>query len=265
MNRNNYQNATAIVTGAASGIGRALTLRLAERGATVYAADRDTERLSGLADCGAGGQIQLVPMDVTDRDAVTAAVNRVVTECGSLDLIFNNAGIVVGGDFADMTPNAWQRIVDINFWGVVHGTEAAYAQMRIQGHGHIVNTASSAGVMPVVRSAAYAATKHAVVGLSTSLRAEAADHGVHVSVVIPGLVDTNIFSAATNLAAYDYGAAVERVPMKKVTPQQAADAILRGVARNDEFIVFPLLNRLVTQLYRTLPTLMGPIVTRAGM
>lgn len=265
MNRDTYQNKTAIVTGAASGIGRALTLKLAEGGATVYAADRDTERLGQFVGFDGAGHIRSVPMDVTDRDAVTAAVHRVVIEHGRLDLMFNNAGIVVGGDFADMTPDIWQRIVDINFWGVVHGTEAAYTQMREQGRGHIVNTASSAGVMPVVRSAAYAATKHAVVGLSTSLRAEAADHGVNVSVAIPGLVDTDIFSAATNLATYNYSAAVERVPMKKVTPQQAADAILRGVARNDEFIVFPLLNRLVTRLYRAMPTIMGPIVTRGGM
>ncbi len=260
-----YQHKTAIVTGAASGIGRALAVSLAERGATVYAADRDTERLGELGDFGGANQIRLVSLDVTDRHAVIGVVDRVVTECGNLDLMFNNAGIVVGGDFADMTPDAWQRIVDINFWGVVHGTEAAYIHMRKQGRGHIVNTASSAGVMPVVRSAAYAATKHAVVGLSTSLRAEAVDHGVNVSVVIPGLVDTNIFSAATNLASYDYGAAVDRVPMKKVTPSQAAAAMLRGVARNDEFIVFPLLNRLVTRLYRVMPTIMGPIVTRAGM
>ncbi len=262
MTRYTFENKTAFVTGAASGIGRALAVILAERGATVYAADRDAERLAQLD--GTTG-IHAVPLDVSDRSAVTAAVDRVVSESGGLDLMFNNAGIVVGGDFAEMTPDAWQRIVDINFWGVVHGTEAAYAQMRKQGHGHIINTSSSAGVMPVVRSAAYAATKHAVVGLSTSLRAEAAEHDINVTVVLPGLVDTNIFSAATNLASYNYGAAVERVPMKKATPRQAAEAILRGVARNDEFIVFPLLNRLVIQLYRAMPKLMGPIVTRGGM
>ncbi|WP_155925330.1 SDR family oxidoreductase [Mycolicibacterium sp. CBMA 234] len=256
---------TAIVTGAASGIGRALAMMLAEYGATVYATDRDAERLAELTGTEHGSRIRLMPLDVTDRDAVGAVVDRVVAESGTLDLMFNNAGIVVGGDFADMTPDAWQRIVDINFWGVVHGTEAAYAQMRKQGRGHIINTSSSAGVMPVVRSAAYAATKHAVVGLSTSLRAEAADHGINVSVAVPGLVDTNIFSAATNLAAYDYGAAVKRVPMKKVAPRQAAEAMLRGVIRNDEFIVFPLLNRLVIKLYRAMPAVMRPVINRAGM
>lgn len=265
MNRCTFGGRTAIVTGAASGIGHALALILADRGATVYATDRDAERLAELAGTEGGSRMRLLPLDVTDREAVRAVVDRVVAESGTLDLMFNNAGIVLGGDFADMTPDAWQRIVDINFWGVVHGTEAAYAQMRKQGRGHIINTSSSAGVMPVVRSAAYAATKHAVVGLSTSLRAEAADHGINVSVVVPGLVDTNIFSAATNLASYNYGAAVERVPMKKVTPRRAAEAMLRGVVRNDEFIVFPLLNRLVITLYRAMPALMGPIVTRAGM
>lgn len=254
---------TAIVTGAASGIGRALALLLADCGATVYAADRDEASLE-LLDHPSGRLVTTV-LDVTDRDAVTAVVDRAFGETGRLDQMFNNAGIVVGGDFVDMTPEVWQRIVDINFWGVVYGTEAAYARMLDQGFGHIVNTSSSAGVMPVVRSTAYAATKHAVVGLSTSLRAEAAPHGIHVSVVLPGMVDTNIFSSATNLRDYDYRAAVDRVPMRKITPRDAAVAIARGVASNDEFISFPTLNKVVIALYRAAPTLMNPIIVRGGM
>ncbi|MGH3724966.1 MAG: SDR family NAD(P)-dependent oxidoreductase [Mycobacterium sp.] len=265
MKPSHFQDKTAIVTGAASGIGLALATGLAGRGATVYAADRDEEGLTRLEQIDQAGLIRPVRLDVTDRNAVTALVDRVVTERGRLDLMFNNAGIVVGGDFENMSPDTWQRIVDVNLWGVVHGTEAAYAQMRRQHNGHIVNTSSSAGVLPVVRSVAYAATKHAVVGLSTSLRAEATSHGVNVSVVLPGLVDTNIFSRATNLADYNYGAVVERVPLKKISPRQAADAVLRGVSRNDEFIVFPTINRLVIRLYRALPGLMGPIIARGGM
>lgn len=265
MKSNHFANKTAIVTGAASGIGRALALELATRGAIVYAADRDESRLAGLTQANPTGNIHLVHLDITDPAAVTAVVERVAAECGRLDLMFNNAGIVVGGDFADLPTDIWQRIVDVNFWGVVHGTRAAYSQMRRQGWGHIVNTSSSAGVIPVARSVAYTATKHAVVGLSTSLRAEAAEHGIFVSVVLPGLVDTNIFSDAINLANYNYSAAVERVPMKKISPHQAARSILRGVTRNDEFIVFPALNRLVIRLYRVMPKMIGPIIARAGM
>lgn len=148
---------------------------------------------------------------------------------------------------------------------MVYGTEIAYKHMLRQRRGHIINTSSSAGVMPVVRSAAYATTKHTVVGLSTSLRAEAAPHRVKVSVVIPGMFDTNIFDSATNLRGYNYRAAVDRVPMRKVSPASAAEAILRGARRNDGLIVFPALNKAVVRLYRALPALMTPIVTRSGM
>jgi NAD(P)-dependent dehydrogenase (short-subunit alcohol dehydrogenase family) len=257
-----FSGKTAIVTGAASGIGRALTVLLAQRGATVFAADRDPDGLDGLAQ---SGNVRTVVLDVTDQPAVHELVDRACSETGRLDYIFNNAGIVVGGDFDEMSDEVWRRIVDINFWGVVYGTQAAYPRMLKQGSGHIVNTSSSAGVLPVPRSTAYAATKHAVVGLSTSLRAEAAPHGVRVSVVLPGTVDTKIFDSAINLADYNYRTAIERVPMALTSPAAAAEAILRGVIRNDAHIAFPLLNRVIIRLYRAMPGLMAPIVARGGM
>jgi len=140
---------------------------------------------------------------------------------------------------------AWQKVVDINLWGVIYGTQHGYALMLKQGHGHIVNTASTAGVAPVAKSTAYAATKHAVVGLSTSLREEGRAHGIRVSVAVAGLVDTGIFQAATNLKGHDYDAAMRKVPIRKITPAQAANAILKGVERNQQYIVFPGLNRLI--------------------
>lgn len=207
--------ATAIVTGAASGIGRALVTRLLERGANVYAADRDAAGLDRLV---TSDRLTTMVTDVSDRSAIAAVIDRAVSEKGTLDLIFNNAGMVVGGDFEEMTAAAWDRIIGVNLWGVIHGSQLAYAVMRKQGSGHIVNTASSAGVLPVARSTAYAATKHAVVGLSTSLRAEAAAHGIRVSAVLPGVVDTGIFDNAVNLAGYNYRASIDKLPFAKVTP-----------------------------------------------
>lgn len=248
-----FSGATAVVTGAASGIGYALSRELAARGARVYAADVNESALKRLEpECVA------CPLDVTDDAAVEALLNRVVDEHGRLDLLFNNAGIVMGGDFDAADLAQWRRIVDVNLWGVVHGSRHGYAIMRRQaGGGHIVNTSSSAGVMPVARSAAYAATKHAVVGLSTSLRQEGARHGVRISVVISGMVETGIFDAATNVGGYDYRRAVDRLPMRKLTPEDAALRILKGVERDREFIVFPLPNRIVTTLYRLMPTIVG--------
>jgi short-subunit dehydrogenase len=259
-----FAAATAIVTGAASGIGRALVTQLAESGATVYAADRNKAGLDDLVAALGDARVTVMVTDVTDPAAIAAVIERAVSERGRLDLMFNNAGIVVGGDFAEMTDAAWQKIVDINFWGVVHGTQLAYAQMRLQGGGHIVNTASSAGVMPVARSVAYTATKHAVVGLSTSLRAEAAQYGIRVSVALPGLVDTGIFDSAHNLEGYDYKASVDAVPFAKITPHQAAEHILRGVAKNKQFIAFPAYNRMLIALNRMLPDVMSPIINRGA-
>lgn len=255
-----FDGAVAVVTGAASGIGRALALALAQRGATVHAADVNEQAVQDLAlEHGA-----LVPcrLDVSDEPAVAALLDRVVNEHGGIDYLFNNAGIVLGGEFGAANAAQWQRIVDVNLWGVVHGTRHGYRHMRRQGHGHIVNTASTAGVMPVKHSAAYATTKHAVVGLSTALRAEAAEHGIGVSVVIPGLVDTGIFDNATNVAGYDYRKTVDRMPLRKMTPERAAEHILAGVHRNRTYITFPLYNRAIIAAHRMLPATVGRLIAR---
>jgi NAD(P)-dependent dehydrogenase (short-subunit alcohol dehydrogenase family) len=258
---NPYSAKTAVVTGGASGIGYALCRELARRGALVYAADLNEEGLSRLQqECGTG--LSTAVLDVTDEAAVKTLLERVVAERGRLDYLFNNAGIVVGGDFEDMTASAWRKIVDINLWGVIYGTQSGYALMLKQGGGHIVNTASTAGVAPVAKSTAYAVTKHGVVGLSTSLREEARKHGIRVSVIVPGLVDTNIFQTATNLRDHDYDAAMRKVPFRKITPAQAAQAILHGVARNRQFIVFPAYNRVIVAMNRLMPGLMGRLVNK---
>lgn len=251
----------AVVTGAASGIGYALCQALSLRGAKVYAADVNLQGLTQLADS-LQGRLTTCLLDVTDEQAVHALLSRVVDECGQLDLLFNNAGIVVGGDFEHMDGAAWKKIIDINLWGVIYGCQHGYALMLKQGQGHIINTASTAGLTPVAKSTAYAATKHAVVGLSTSLREEARAHGLKVSVVIPGLVDTNIFATATNLADHDYDAAIHQVPINKITPQQAAQAILHGVERNRQYIIFPAYNRLIVAMNRWFPALTARLINR---
>jgi NAD(P)-dependent dehydrogenase (short-subunit alcohol dehydrogenase family) len=210
-----FDGKVAIVTGAASGIGAALCSELARRGATVHAADREEAGLERLLAANRDRDLHGHPLDVADESAVEALLEKVSADGGRLDYLFNNAGIVVGGDFEQMDADTWRRIVDVNLWGVVHGTQHGYAVMRRQGFGHIVNTASTAGVLPVARSVAYATTKHAVVGLSVSLREEARRHGVNVSVVIPGLVDTNIFASATNVGGHDYAKAMDRVPFRQ--------------------------------------------------
>jgi short-subunit dehydrogenase len=203
-----------------------------------------------------------VVLDVTNELAVEKLLQRVVTETRVLDYMFNNAGIVASGPFEQMDTRTCQRIVAINLWGVIHGTRHAYAIMRRQGHGHIINTASTAGVTPVARSVPYAATKHAVVGLSTSLREEAREHNIRISVVLPGLVDTGIFSSAMTTTDYDYVGQIQRMPLRKISPDMAAEEILYGVMRNKMFIVFPAYNRILVTLYRLMPTCIGRLINR---
>ena len=182
-----YGGAVAIVTGGASGIGRALGEELARRGAAVVLADRQAglaaEVAAGIVD--RGGTAEAAELDVRDAEAVTRLVNRVAEECGRLDYLFNNAGIGVAGEVRHYRPGDWDLVLDVNLRGVAHGVEAAYPLMVRQGFGHLVNTASMAGLLPSPGLASYSTAKHAVVGMSLAIRAEGADLGVRCSAFCP--------------------------------------------------------------------------------
>jgi short-subunit dehydrogenase len=172
--------------------------------------------------------------------------------------MFNNAGISVWGEMRDMTLDHWQRIMDVNLWGVIYGTMSAYRVMVEQGFGHIVNTASSAGLAPSPFATAYVTTKHGVVGLSTSLRAEGAGLGVKVSVVCPGLIRTGISDAAEFVTRLEGGTRefVAAAISKMMEPDDCARVILRGVERNKAIITVTGLARVLWWLNRLSPDLM---------
>lgn len=253
-----FNNLSVLVTGAAAGIGKALCEELCQRGARVYAADIQDEKTALLVDqCQGPGSIRAVHLDVSQADDFSRALDIIQNECGQLDMLVNNAGIVIGGDFLESELSDIQKIVDINLWGVIHGTRQAYKIMAQQGHGIIVNVASPAGVMPVPLSTAYSATKHAVVGFSHSLREEAALYGVKVCVVLPGMVKSDMWDSAINIKGYNYKSEMEGMGLKVVSAADAAKAILRGVENNQRNIIFPLLNRVIATLYRLSPQLLG--------
>ena len=179
----------AIVTGAGSGIGAALCRALAAAGANVLCTDIDGEAADRTASS-LGSRARSARLDVTDAAAVQAAVDDVVNRSGRLDLMFNNAGIVWGGDSELLTLDQWNAIIDVNIRGVVHGVAAAYPQMIRQHSGHIVNTASMAGLTAAGQITSYVMTKHAIVGLSLALRSEAAAHGIGVLAVCPSAIET---------------------------------------------------------------------------
>ena len=184
-----WQGKSAVVTGAGSGIGKALSVALAARGARVWLSDIDGDAAREASD-DIPQETHAQALDVTEADAVRAHIEDVAQEHGQVDFVFNNAGIGVGGDFRDMNASHFDRSIDVNIRGVVNGILAAYPLMVRQGSGHIISTASAAGLLGLPLMVPYCMTKHAVVGLTTSLRFEAAEQNVRVSALCPMAIET---------------------------------------------------------------------------
>jgi NAD(P)-dependent dehydrogenase (short-subunit alcohol dehydrogenase family) len=251
-----FAGAVAIVTGGASGIGRAIGEELVRRGSRVVLADIDAEAAQAAARAMVpAGAASGISTDVRDAEAVARLVGDTVAEHGRLDLMFNNAGIATFGEVRDQPLEDWNAMIDVNLRGVVNGVAAAYPVMIRQGFGHIVNTASAAGLAPAPAATCYATTKHAVVGLSTSLRAEAARFGVWVSVACPGFIDTPIKHSA-RLLNTDRETALKALPVRLHPADACARAILHGVERNRPIIVVTGFARAGWLLYRLFPRLM---------
>jgi len=237
---------TAFITGGASGIGRALAEELAERGVEVVLADRQLALAEEVASSirRAGGRATAHELDVRDPAQFQRVVDETVSRTGRIDYLFNNAGIGVGGDMASYEMRDWDDVFDVNLRGVAHGIQAVYPVMRAQGSGHIVNTASAAGLLPAPNAGSYAATKHAVVGISKALRIEAREYGIRVSALCPGVIRTPILRAGefgrTNLNAegeQKMMAFWER--LRPMDPRAFARKTLREVARNVPIIIVP--------------------------
>jgi short-subunit dehydrogenase len=232
-----YQGRVALVTGGASGFGRALVQDLAGRGAHVIVADIDEAKAKDVVTLveAAGGSAEAMPIDVTSLGSVQEAVDDVLRRHGRIDLMFNNAGVQVSGEHHEIGLDAGRKMLDININGVVHGIEAAYPAMIAAGSGHIINTASVAGLTPVPLGALYSATKHFVVGLSTSLRSEAADLGVKVSVLCPGQMDTPFWDAP--VVGYNQDKLMNTVVFRdSADPIKCAADALDAVAHNQPLI-----------------------------
>ena len=216
-----FSNKIAIITGAASGIGFALSRELARRGALVVMVDRNADLLfaSAASIKGEGFRVIAAQLDVTDHAAVKKLVDDIIAAHNRIDYLFNNAGVVICGEAQDFSLDDWHSVIDTNLYGVINGVTAVYPLMVKQGFGHIVNTSSVAGLAPFTGQVPYTASKHAIVGLSTALRIEGADLGVKVSVVCPGLIDTELMEKrpvkpdAATLA-------------KALKPEDVAEAIL---------------------------------------
>jgi len=231
-----FLDKVCVVTGAASGIGFAFTERLLQAGAVVFMADRDTKTLdSAFRQLGAhAGRVHSMSVDVTRQEQVQQLIQDAASRHGRLDVLFNNAGIGGTMPIGEVTLAHWRRVIDVNLWGVIYGVDAVLPIMRRQGGGHIVNTASVAGLVPFPYQAVYAASKYGVVGLSECLRFELADEGIHVSVACPGDVATRIYGTPI------FGERVEvKPPAGAISAEEAAQTILANVANKEGIIVLP--------------------------
>lgn len=251
----------AVVTGAGSGIGRALARELARRGALLALSDVDSDGLrETLAGLGAE-QVRSDALDVTDRAAVLAYADDVAAQFGTVNQIYNNAGIAFAGDVLTSSFEDIERVVDVDFWGVVNGTKAFLPHLISSGDGHVVNISSLFGLLAVPSQSAYNAAKFAVRGFTESLRQEmlVARHPVRVTCVHPGGIRTGIARNAVRGRGFEDGAAMERFErtMLRMSPEKAAAIILAGVARDrprvlvgNDAKVLDLLVRLVASGYQ---------------
>jgi NADP-dependent 3-hydroxy acid dehydrogenase YdfG len=232
-----FAGKVTVVTGAGSGIGQALATELARRGAILAISDVDTDGLARtehqIRDHGA--QVRADRLDVTERESVLAYAASVAEQFGKVNQIYNNAGIAYFGDVEVTEFKDIERVMDVDYWGVVNGTKAFLPHLIASGDGHVVNISSMYGLFAVQGQSAYNSAKFAVRGFTEALRQEmiVARHPVKVTCVHPGYIKTPLIqnsTAATGLDKTALGAIFERVAI--TSPQRTAEIVLRAVAAN---------------------------------
>ena len=229
-----------LITGAASGIGRATAIAAARRGADVFITDINDAPLQAVADeiRGAGGSVAYAKaLDVSDHQAVAGMAEEIHAAHGSLDIVMNIAGIAVWGTVDTLAHEQWRRVVDVNLMGPIHVIECFVPAMIAAGRGgHLVNVSSAAGLFGLPWHAPYSATKFGLRGISEVLRFDLRRHDIGVSLVCPGGVDTGLVNtveiAGVNRTSPAMDKFVARFRRHAATPEQAAERILAGVERN---------------------------------
>jgi 2-hydroxycyclohexanecarboxyl-CoA dehydrogenase len=263
--------ATALVTGAGSGIGRATALELAGRGTAVLCVDIDLAAAEKTAAaCAERGARFATPhrVDVADRSAVEALAGEVHGEHGPLDVLVNNAGVGMSGRFTDMTADDWAWIRSVNLDGVVHGCAAFGPAMLENGRGHVVNVSSGLGYTPTATEPAYVTTKAAVLALSQCLRADWSTRGVGVTAVCPGVINTPIIDRTRFLGdrdAPEVRSRTTRVFRRGHDPAKVARAIVGSVERDRAVVPVGVEARIGWYMSRLAPMRLKQAVARGGL
>lgn len=259
-----FKDTVAVVTGGGSGIGRALTLALARAGSRTVIADLDDpamERVAGEVKS-LGGHALTVRTDVSDLAQVQALAERAYDVFGGVHVLCNNAGVAVWGGLERATHRDWQWVLGVNLWGVIHGVETFVPRMIAAGHrGHIVNTASMAGLIASQGLGVYNTSKYAVVGLSETLAKDLKPYGIGVSVLCPMGVETRIRESERSRPAALRNesappAAVELIG-RSLSPETVADMVLDAIRRDDLYVItheegVPALRRRFERMERSL-------------
>ncbi len=231
---------SALITGGARGIGRAFALALAKPNTTLFLADCDVERAERTAEelRARGSTCEVITCDVTDPDSVERAAQRVERAVGAPDWLINNAGVLVTGTVADLELAEYQRVIDVNLWGVIHGCRAFAPRMRARRRGAIINVASLAGHLPIPLMGPYAATKAAVIALSENLRNELATSGVTVTVLCPSVTRTELIGAASGHGHEPSKSRAQRImDLAGATADEVARCALTAAERGELYAV----------------------------
>jgi NAD(P)-dependent dehydrogenase (short-subunit alcohol dehydrogenase family) len=235
--KKSLENKLALVTGAGSGIGRATAQALAAAGARLVVADVDDARVAETRRVFGDRCVLARRVDVSKKEEMRALADDVHAAHGPLDILVNNAGVGHSGGILDSTLEDWEWVIGVNLWGVIHGCHFFVPQMVQRGAGgHVVNVASGFGLVAAAGVAPYCTTKFAVVGLSESLRAELEPHGIGVTAVCPGVINTDIVARGRFADESMRGPVVRTFQRRGRPPEQVARAVLRGIRGNEAVV-----------------------------
>lgn len=259
---NEFKNKTVVVTGAASGIGAAICDRFAREGASIMLLDRDEAGVRAVADKlkTSGVDAEGFRCDVAREEECLTVIDQVIARCGGIDVLVNNAGITQRSAFADTQTSVYRKVMDVNFFGSLHCTKAAIDSL-IKRQGLIIVIESLAGVSPLLGRTGYCASKHALHGLFTSLRSEIRDTGVHIMLVCPGFVETNLQTRALGGDGQVTGHPQSVVGRPTAAAKVAAE-IFKGAQKRKSLLVLTPVGKLAYWISRLAPALYERLMAR---
>ncbi len=249
----------ALVTGAASGIGRAIALRLADEGARVFLLDVNQDHLEDAAAAvrSRGAEAVARVCDVSAPAQVTASICHACDALGGVDILVNNAGITYYGRTQCMAAEHWDRLLAINLRAPIQFTCELLPSMLARGEGHVLNVASICGLVGMARIAAYTTSKFGLVGFSESIRHEFGRAGIGVTALCPGFVDTRLFASAP--LGSDLAAAKQPPRWTLITPERVANRAIRAIYRNEHVVVMQATSRMLYFVKRLAPGLLDAV------